>query len=70
MAKIKTVTTVRPHYIGGKSLSEAFSSIIKKQIEHSILQNITFDEDKSLNIVNLHGKIDTGNLLSESEEIC
>ena len=67
---MKTITTVKSHYIGEKSLSEAFGGILKRQIENNILQNITFNEDKSLNIVNLHGKIDTGNLLSESEEIC
>lgn len=70
MAKMKTITMVKPHYIGNKSLSEAFSGIIKQQIENNILLHDTENQDKLLNIPALHGKIDTSNLLSESEKLC
>ena len=70
MAKMKTITTVKSHYIGEKSLSEVFGGVLKRQIEYNILQNDTYIEEKSLNIVKINGKIDTGNLLSESEEVC
>ena len=38
MGKMKAITTVKSHYVGNKSLSEAFEGIIKKQIENNILQ--------------------------------
>lgn len=68
MRKLKIVTTVTPHYIGNKSLSEAFSSIIKHQIETNILQNTTIGQDNPLNITTTNGKMALGNLLSESED--
>ncbi|MGL4790002.1 MAG: hypothetical protein ACRCW1_01225 [Anaerotignaceae bacterium] len=69
MAKIKTITTVKPHYIGEKSLSEAFSSILKRQIEQGILQHDNLIYDTSLKDNGNCAKIDTSNLLSESEEL-
>ena len=69
MAKIKTITTVKPHYIGEKSLSEAFSSILKRQIEQGILQHDNELYNKSLKDNENCAKINTSNLLSESEEL-
>ncbi len=70
MTKIKTITMVKPHYIGEKSLSEAFGSILKRQIEQAILQHNNEFYDKSLNDNKNYDKISTSNLLLESEELC
>lgn len=67
---MKTITMVKPHYIGEKSLSEAFSSILKRQIEQGILQHETLIYPTSLNDNGNCAKINTSNLLSESEELC
>ena len=69
MGKMKTITTVKSHYVGNKSLSEAFGGIIKKQIENNILQFGEQSEDLLKSDVD-YGKINTVNLLSESEEVC
>ena len=70
MAKIKTITMVRPHYVGNKSLTEAFGGIIKQQIEHNILLHDNENQDRLLNVNLVHDKMDTSNLLSESEDLC
>lgn len=67
---MKTITMVKPHYIGEKSLSEAFGGILKRQIEQGILQHDNEIYNTSLNDKVNCDKINTSNLLSESEEIC
>ncbi len=69
MAKRTTITTVQPHYIGQKSLSEAFSTILKRQIQQAILQHENEMCHTLLNEPSDCDKIETSNLLSESEEI-
>lgn len=67
---MKTITTVKTHYIGDKSLSEAFTGILKRQIENNIYQHNLESYDTSLNHTTNYDKIDTSNLLSEREDLC
>lgn len=59
----KTITIVKTHYIGKKTISEAFSTIIKNQIENNIYNKVLIDDENC-------DKINVSNLLSESEDLC
>ncbi len=70
MGKIKTITVVKSHYIGEKSMTEVFSGILKRQIEQGVLKSENLIYDTAFTGEVNCGKIRSSNLLSESEELC
>ncbi len=70
MAKMKTKIMVKSHYIGTKTLTEAFSPVLKRQVEQNIFQQMEENYEKDLQNTETCGKIIESNLLSESEEVC
>ncbi len=70
MAKMKTKILVKSHYIGTKSLTEAFSPVLKQQVEHSLFQQMAENHEKDLNNTETCDTIEESKLLSESEDLC
>ena len=62
--KAQTITVVKSHYIGEKSISEVFTQVFHQQVSNNYKKDVNLLKND-----NDYDIISTSNLLSESEDL-